>query len=243
MSSEKFERYQEELATLLEDLKYRIEVTIPKSSGEERKKLIRDAERASEEAAAVLQEMEEEAKPAPGSYRSQMVAKVRNHRRELDKINRDLKRSGDGRSGRSELFHSQSNFDDKINLAQSNQKSRLLQGQETLNRTSDSLARTHQIAAETDEIGVGIIDELDGQKEQLLNAKDKLQNMDQSLGKSKRVLNTMGRRIITNKLILMAVILVELAILGVVVYLKFFSPTDEKPATPRPPTIKPNTLT
>ncbi|XP_022105289.1 vesicle transport through interaction with t-SNAREs homolog 1B-like [Acanthaster planci] len=238
MSSEKFERYQEELLTLYEDLKYRVEVTIPKYDGEERKKLIRHAERGLEEAAIVLQEMEEEAKPAPGSYRSQMVAKVRNYRRELDKITRDLKRASDGRGNRSELFHSQSSFENKVNVAQSNQRARLLQGQETLNRTSDSLARTHQIAAETDEIGVGIIDELDGQKEQLLNARDKLEDMDHSLGKSKRILNSMGRRIITNKLILMAVILVELVILGVVVYLKFFSPKEPAPPTARPFTPK-----
>ncbi len=174
MSSERFESHQEELRTLFEDLRYRIEFRIPKADGEERKKLIRDAERGLEEAAAVLQEMEEEAKPAPGTYRSQMVAKVRNFRRDLDKISRDLKRASGSGSSRSELFHSQSNFDNQVNAAQSSQRTKLLQGQETMNRTSQSLERTHRIAAETDEIGVGIIDDLDGQKEQLLNAKDKV---------------------------------------------------------------------
>ena len=38
--------------------------------------------------------MEEEAKPAPGTYRSQMVAKIRNYRRDLDKLSRDLVSSG-----------------------------------------------------------------------------------------------------------------------------------------------------
>ncbi|XP_033628626.1 vesicle transport through interaction with t-SNAREs homolog 1B-like [Asterias rubens] len=239
MSSERFESHQEELRTLFEDLKYRIEFRIPKADGEERKKLIRDAERGLEEAGLVLQEMEEEAKPAPGTYRSQMVAKVRNFRRDMDKISRDLKRASGSGSSRSELFHSQSNFDNQVNAAQSSQRSKLLQGQDTLNRTSQSLDRTHRIAAETDEIGVGIIDELDGQKEQLLNAKDKLENMDSSLGKSKQILNTIGRRIITNKLILVGIILVEAVILGLIVYFKFFASSGSKP-TPAP-TLKPHT--
>ena len=57
---------------------------------------------------------------------------------------------------------------------QNAQRSRLLQGTETLNRSSASIDRTHRIAAETDEIGVGIIDELDQQKEQLISARDKV---------------------------------------------------------------------
>ena len=57
---------------------------------------------------------------------------------------------------------------------QNNQRSRLLQGTDTLNRASASLERTNRIAAETDEIGVGIIDELDSQKEQLISARDKV---------------------------------------------------------------------
>ncbi|XP_033110217.1 vesicle transport through interaction with t-SNAREs homolog 1B-like, partial [Anneissia japonica] len=91
-----------------------------------------------------------------------------------------------------------------------NQRTRLIQGTESLNRASGSLDRTHRIAAETDEIGVGIIEELGGQKDQLLSTRDKLDNMDANLGRSRRILNSMARRVMTNKMILMSIILAEL---------------------------------
>ena len=37
-----------------------------------------------------LQEMEEQAKQAPGSYRTHMLSRIRNYRRDLDKLFRDL---------------------------------------------------------------------------------------------------------------------------------------------------------
>ncbi|XP_072032221.1 vesicle transport through interaction with t-SNAREs homolog 1B-like [Amphiura filiformis] len=225
MSSEQFERYEEDYRTIYDDLKFKVEVKIPTCGGEEKKQIVREVERGIEEASQVLQEMEAQAKPAPGSYRTQMIARIRNHRRDLDKLFRDLKRTGSG--SRDELFgggfYTSNAVDNQINAMQNAQRSRLLQGTDSLNRASDSIDRTHRIAAETDEIGVGIIDELDSQKEQLLSARDKLEDMDSNIGKSRRILKSMGRRVVTDKMILTAVILIELGILGGVIYWKFFS--------------------
>lgn len=63
------------------------------------------------------------------------------------------------------------------------QRSLLLQGHESLNRTTDSIARTHRIAAETDGIGHNIVEELGGQREQLERTKDRV---------SKRYIPEMG---------------------------------------------------
>lgn len=43
----------------------------------------------------------------------------------------------------------------------------LLQGTDSLNRASQSIERSHRIAAETDQIGTDIIEELGEQREQL----------------------------------------------------------------------------
>ena len=50
---------------------------------------------------------------------------------------------------------------------EASQRSRLLQGTEALNRTSESIARSHQIAAETDQVGTEILGELGRQREVL----------------------------------------------------------------------------
>lgn len=50
----------------------------------------------------------------------------------------------------------------------------LLQGTESLNRASQSIERSHRIAAETDQIGTDIIEELGEQREQLERTKSRV---------------------------------------------------------------------
>ena len=54
------------------------------------------------------------------------------------------------------------------------QRTRLLAGTEILSRTSDSVTRSQRVAAETDQIGHEIIDELGSQREQLVRTRDRV---------------------------------------------------------------------
>ncbi|XP_076441592.1 vesicle transport through interaction with t-SNAREs homolog 1B-like [Babylonia areolata] len=217
MSSEKFESLEDDLSSILDDIKTK-ERKITGVSGEERKNAVRQIERKIEEATLVLQEMEGEAKVAPVSYRTQMLSKIRHYRAEVEQSSRSLKREGTSGARGADNYA----FDREDRLDASN-RAKLLQGNQSLQRTSESIARSRQIAEETDTIGVEIIDELDTQRETLLRTKDKLTDTDQNLGRSRKILKTMARRMMTNKLILAVIILVELAILGGLVYWKFFS--------------------
>lgn len=49
-----------------------------------------------------------------------------------------------------------------------------MEGTRVLHQTSQHIERSHRIALETDEIGAGIIDDLDGQKEQLIRTRDRV---------------------------------------------------------------------
>lgn len=54
------------------------------------------------------------------------------------------------------------------------QRSRLLQGTASLNRASDSVVRSHQVAAETDQVADEIVSELGTQRESLLRTQDRV---------------------------------------------------------------------
>ena len=54
------------------------------------------------------------------------------------------------------------------------QRSRLLQGTASLNRGSDSIARSHQVAAETDHVADEIVTELGTQRESLLRTQNRV---------------------------------------------------------------------
>ncbi|GFO27430.1 vesicle transport through interaction with t-snares homolog 1b-like [Plakobranchus ocellatus] len=217
MSSEKFESLEGDLNDLIDAL-HAGEKSLNASSGEERKSAFRRAERKLEEANILVQEMESEAKLAPVNYRTQMLGRIRHYRNDIDQLARNLKRgSSAGPSGTDNY-----GFDRNERLESSN-RAKLFQGHQSLQRTSESIARSHQIAAETDQIGVEIIDELGQQRETILRTRDRLEETDVNLGRSRGILKSMARRMATDKLILALIILVELAILGGLTYWKFFS--------------------
>ncbi|KAH6937133.1 hypothetical protein HPB50_025754 [Hyalomma asiaticum] len=92
---------------------------------------------------------------------------------------------------------------------------------ETLDRTTDSLARTFQVAAETDQIGTAVAEELRTQRESLVRTKERLEETDQNLTTTRKILRTMYRRVMTNKMILIVIIIIEICILGALIYWKF----------------------
>ncbi|OWF38610.1 vesicle transport through interaction with t-SNAREs homolog 1B-like [Mizuhopecten yessoensis] len=218
MSSEKFESLEDDLTSIIDGLRERIEKKIPVYRGEEKKTAIRHAGRNLEEAEFVLQEMEEEAKVAPVPYRTQMLGKLRNYRRDLEQASKLLKKESGKPVGGSDNY----GFDRDDRIVAS-QRSKLMHGTQSLNRASESLARTQQVAAETDMIGVDTIDELGRQRESLVRTKGMLDETDGNLSKSRKILKSMATRVMTNKMILIVIILLELALLGGLVYWKFFS--------------------
>lgn len=97
-----------------------------------------------------------------------------------------------------------------------------LEGRAVLERTGESLARSNQIAIETEQIGNEVVSELSEQRETLLRTRSRLENASEQLDTAKSVLKRMGRNAIYNKLILILIIIIEIAILISITYLKFF---------------------
>lgn len=99
----------------------------------------------------------------------------------------------------------------------------MLEGRSALERTADSLARSERTAIETEELGAAVVSELGEQRETLLRSKQRLADTDQGLARSGSLLRKMTCHVITNKLILIVIILLEVGILAAVVYLRFFN--------------------
>ncbi|XP_076013523.1 vesicle transport through interaction with t-SNAREs homolog 1B isoform X2 [Genypterus blacodes] len=225
MSSEEFEKLHEIYGSLYEELKL-IPERAARCHGEERKRLVRNFDERQGEAEEALQEMEQELRTAPSSFRNTMSTKLRLYRRDLGKLQRDMKNSDLGFGSPSMsvegsnhgIYSSQNQHSTHVQ----SQRALLLQGTDSLNSASQSIERSQRIAAESEQIGTEIIEELGGQREQLDRARDRLVNTGENLSRSRKILRSMSRRLMTNKLLLAVIILMELAILGAVIYLKFF---------------------
>lgn len=100
----------------------------------------------------------------------------------------------------------------------------LLEGHQALASSAQSIVRSQQIAIETEQIGTEVISDLNDQRETLLRTKSRLTTADDELARSKNILRRMSRNVVYNKLILIGIILLEVGILGILIYIKFFKP-------------------
>uniref|UniRef100_A0AAQ5ZD15 t-SNARE coiled-coil homology domain-containing protein n=1 Tax=Amphiprion ocellaris TaxID=80972 RepID=A0AAQ5ZD15_AMPOC len=170
MSSEEFEKLHEIFKSLYEELKLMPDRAF-EVHGEERKRLVRSFDERQGEAEEVLQGMEEELRAAPPSYRNAMSTKLRLYRRDLGKLQRDMKNSAPGFGSPSQpvqgSHHGIYSSQNQQSTHLQSQRALLLQGTDALNNASQSIERSQRIAAETEQIGTDIIEELGEQREQL----------------------------------------------------------------------------
>eukprot|EP01125_Pyxidicula_operculata_P009632 TRINITY_DN3161_c1_g1_i1.p1 TRINITY_DN3161_c1_g1~~TRINITY_DN3161_c1_g1_i1.p1 ORF type:complete len:172 (-),score=38.58 TRINITY_DN3161_c1_g1_i1:111-626(-) len=109
-------------------------------------------------------------------------------------------------------------------FAESDQRKRILVGNQVLDNTSKHLSQTVQLAAETEEIGMVTIGRLKSDREKMEAANEELDEMDDNITKARKIITTMGRRVITNNLILGFIILLLVGAIGAVVYFKWVGP-------------------
>ncbi|CAK9293490.1 unnamed protein product [Gordionus sp. m RMFG-2023] len=92
-----------------------------------------------------------------------------------------------------------------------------------IRNTNDSVLRSCRIADETSQIANQITEDLNCQKESLLNTQKKAEQTNQDLLKSQVYIRKVFLNTVTNKYILYGVILLEIIILISLLYVKYLS--------------------
>uniref|UniRef100_A0A8C5LFZ4 Vesicle transport v-SNARE N-terminal domain-containing protein n=1 Tax=Jaculus jaculus TaxID=51337 RepID=A0A8C5LFZ4_JACJA len=125
-----------------------------------------------------MAEMEEELRYAPMSFRNPMMSKLRNYRKDLAKLHREVRSTPltGTPGGRGDMKYGAYALENEHMNRLQTQRTLLLQGTESLNRATQSIERSHRIATETDQIGSEIIEELGEQREQLERTKSRSDN-------------------------------------------------------------------
>lgn len=96
----------------------------------------------------------------------------------------------------------------------------LVEGQRALERTAQSLARSERTALETEAVGAVVVTELGMQRETLLRASNRLDDVDHGLSQTRSILNAMTRKVFTNKILLILIIICECGILVALLFIK-----------------------
>jgi len=226
-SSENFENFEYEFEDVTKSISRKLNSQLPNYTGEQRKACIRQVTKEIERADDLIREMEMESREAPAQYRTRMNSKIKGYQADLEKFNRDLKTAasssgggGGGGGGR------QNNATDRTELLGGDswesqtydQRSRLMDSEDTLATTSGRITNAQRIGEESEQIGAGVLNELGRQRETIVRTAHKVQGTDANLGKSKRILNAMSRRVMTNQLVMVLIILVLMGILGIAIW-------------------------
>lgn len=127
------------------------------------------------------------------NQRAQFNSKIRECRSQVDSAKRELKSTVDGLD-RNALFGDRSASSGGSDDIALDQRQQLLSGQASLDRSSQRLRESQRIANETEGIGANILSDLRGQREQILNSRNTLNEADNYVDKSIRTLKTMARR-------------------------------------------------
>lgn len=215
MSSHKFELLDEEVEALLDQITDKLECGIGQcKSHEERKTLLSEIERSLKDASDGLVEMDIEIKKAPLEYRNTMTSKVQRYQNELLRYQKRFERE---KATHSHITSAQDSDTFKAEI-----RKQVKQGSAVLERTSASIARSTTIAIETEQVGTEVLGELGTQRETLTRTRDRLINTDAELSRSKRIIRSMSHHVLYNKILLIIIILLEMGILGGIIYWKFF---------------------
>eukprot|EP00891_Asterochloris_glomerata_P001854 jgi/Astpho2/1854/fgenesh1_pm.00038_%23_13_t len=185
--------------------------------GDIRRLRIREVESDVREAEQIIKRMQMEARSFSQDKSQQLLRKVKDYQADLRKISDDFKQAqggaGGGAAARAELGLSDNYYD-----TSAGQRERMLKSTEKMDKTTDRIAQGRQQLAETEELGVGVLQNLHRQRETLVHARDTLHGADDGLAKARRVLAGMSRRIMTNKVIMIGICALLIGAIVLVIY-------------------------
>ncbi|KJE89245.1 hypothetical protein CAOG_00756 [Capsaspora owczarzaki ATCC 30864] len=222
--TDSFTQFEREFGTLTADLIRRISSEIPNATGDVRRGLIRRAQQELREVQELVTSMDLELREIVASERTKYKNRVTSYKAEAERIERDLRKAeisvDGGMAARDELLrHDEltTSLDQRQAYASSTQR---------ISRTSEKLVEGQRMLQETTEMGANVMVELDRQGKVIEGASNKVHDVDSSLARSMRLLKSMSRRLVQNKVLLFGIIFVLIGIIFLALFFKFFYNSD-----------------
>ncbi|KAK2703438.1 vesicle transport through interaction with t-SNAREs homolog 1B-like [Artemia franciscana] len=216
MSSERFEALDEQLCEVLLEIENEYAEKLPLYKGYAKDELVTEIERKLDFCTKAIFDMESEAHSAPSTFRFDMMELIKKHKLSIQRISSLMRRTTTSIPSSSRPpYVGRSDIDDDVVQA-------VAEGSRVLDRTAESLTRATRVAVETEDIGHQVLNDLGQQRETLVRTRDRLFDANEELTRTRRILRVMRLRIMTNKLILILIIVLESAILAALIYYKFF---------------------
>lgn len=189
--------------------------------GEKKKQRLSEIQSGVQEAESLIRRMDLEARNMPPSVKAGLLAKLREYKSDLNNLKSELKRisaPNARQTTKEELL--ESGMADTLAVS-TDQRGRLMMTTERLNQSTDRIKESRRTMLETEELGVSILQDLHQQRQSLLHAHDTLHGVDDNVGKSKKILAAMSKRMDRNKWIIGGIISTLVVAILIILYFKF----------------------
>ncbi|KAH7679652.1 vesicle transport through interaction with t-SNAREs 1 protein [Dioscorea alata] len=188
--------------------------------GEQKKQKVSEIKSGLDEAEALIRKMDLEARSLQPTVKAMLLAKLREYKSDLNNLKSELKRITSANSNnktREDLL--ELGMADTL-AASTDQRGRLLMSTERINQSSERIKESRRTMLETEDLGVSILQDLHQQRQSLLHAHNTLHGVDDNIGKSRKILGAMSRRMDRNKWIIGTVIVVLVLAILLILYFK-----------------------
>ncbi|MES1908791.1 MAG: hypothetical protein MHM6MM_001662 [Cercozoa sp. M6MM] len=168
------------------------------------------------ELSELMQRMKVNMRAWPASSRRKYTQQYQVLQNDFDSMKKDLQRAKQRERQRDNVARAQ--YED--------QRSDLLESEQLQDEQDSSLLRTQMHLARAEEEGTAAARRLVDQREQLVDAHGDLIEAEDSLDRARKTLMNMARRVVTDKIIQGVIIIIQLAIIALIAYFKWFRPSN-----------------
>ncbi|KAM7351782.1 vesicle transport through interaction with t-SNAREs 1a [Cochliomyia hominivorax] len=213
------ENYEQQYAALIAEITSQIgRITLTN----ERRELCAKIDASLTEAQELLEQMGLEIRDLNQAQRTTATNKLNCAQVELKRLQTEYSKAKEaGKKKHTTLdLQAAADYDEYEDVAISNdQRQRLLENSETIERTGNRLQEGYRVLVETETLGAQVLSDLHHQRETIQNSRGRLRETNAELGRASRTLNTMMLRALREKAVLYVV--GGCFIIGVVVSLYF----------------------
>ncbi|KAG0684612.1 hypothetical protein C6P40_002290 [Pichia californica] len=221
--SELFDGYEADFNISFADAQSKLQQVYGSNDENQRINTMKQIESLIDDCHDLLDSMNLEVQQISTHQRSSYNAKVRTYKNDLDKLKKDLKNLMDDKDRRQLFGNSDGQQGGDDNDENFNQRQKLLNTNASIERSSQRIQDATRTALESESVGSSILNNLRSQRDQIINARNTLNEADTYVDRSLRTLKSMTRRMATNKLITYGIIAVLIILIFLVLYSKFSS--------------------
>ncbi|KAM0009430.1 putative vesicle transport v-SNARE domain superfamily protein [Helianthus debilis subsp. tardiflorus] len=186
----------------------------------QKKQKIAEVKAGIDEAESLIRKMDIEARNLPPNVKAVLLAKLREYKSDLNNLKSEIKRIAStnlNQAARDELL--ESGMADAAAVS-ADQRGRLMMSTERLNKSSDRVRDSRRTMLETEELGVSLLQDLHQQRQSLLHAHGTLHGVDENVGKSKKIMTNISRRMNRNKWIIGFMVTILIVAIILILYFK-----------------------